>query len=398
MKILQINSVCGFGSTGRIVTDIADLLMQQGHECRIAYGRGTVPDQYQSIAVRIGNDIGVKLHGLRTRLLDQHGFGSKRATKAFLKWVDEYDPDLIHLHNIHGYYIHIGFLFEYLKKSKKPVVWTLHDCWAMTGHCAHFSAAGCEQWRDGCRKCSLLRDYPATILGGCVKQNYTKKKKLFTNVPKMTVVTPSYWLASIVKQSFLGEYSVQPIYNGLDLDVFKPTKSDFREKYGLENKKIILGVANVWGPSKGLGDFEKLSNMISDEWKIILVGLSEQQIRSLPESIIRLPRTKNIEELVQIYTAADVYVNASVEETMGLTTAEALACGTPVITYNKTAVPEVADSTCGICVETQPEEILNALGRVHFSEEACISRASRYEKKKQYHEYIELYKKVFSRS
>lgn len=398
MKVLQINSVCGFGSTGRIATDIADLLMQQGHECRIAYGRGTVPDQYQSIAVRIGNDIGVKLHGLRTRLLDQHGFGSKRATKAFLKWVDEYDPDLIHLHNIHGYYVHIGFLFEYLKKSKKPVVWTLHDCWAMTGHCAHFSAAGCEQWRDGCRKCAQLRDYPATILGGCVRQNYAKKKKLFTNVPKMTVVTPSYWLASVVKQSFLGEYPVQPIYNGLDLDVFKPTKSDFREKYALENKKIILGVANVWGPSKGLGAFEKLSNMINDEWKIVLVGLSEQQIRSLPESIIRLPRTKSIQELVQIYTAADVYVNPSVEETMGLTTAEALACGTPVITYNKTAVPEVPDNTCGYVVDCKPELIFEKLSCLGFSENACIARAARFEKYQQYEQYMELYKKTVDKS
>lgn len=398
MKILQINSVCGYGSTGRIATDIAEILMEQGDECRIAYGRGSVPDKYQNIAVRIGTDTDVKLHGLRTRIFDQHGFGSKKATKNFLKWVDEYNPDLIHLHNIHGYYIHIGLLFDYLKKRAKPVVWTLHDCWAMTGHCAYFSAAGCEQWKDGCRMCSQLRTYPATAFCGCVEKNYALKKKIFQGVKDMTLITPSKWLASIVKESFLAEYPVIPIYNGMDLQQFKPVESDFREKYGLENKKIILGVANVWEKRKGLDDFVELSRLIDDDWRIVLVGLSEQQIQTLPESIIRLPRTKSIQELVQIYTAADVYVNPSVEETMGLTTAEALACGTPVITYNKTAVPEVSDNTCGYVVDCKPELILEKLSCLDFSENACIVRAARFEKYQQYDQYMELYTKTADKS
>lgn len=396
MKVLQINSVCGYGSTGRIATDIADLLMQQGDDCRIAYGRENVPEKYQSIAVKIGSNLDNKLHGLQTRLLDRHGFGSKKATRDFLKWVDEYDPDLIHLHNIHGYYINIELLFDYLKNCGKPIIWTLHDCWAMTGHCAHFSAVGCNQWQTGCQNCPQLRQYPATILGGNVADNYARKKQAFSGLLNLTIVTPSHWLASVVKESFLGQYPVIPIYNGVDLQAFYPASGQFRKQYGLENKKIILGVASVWDVKKGLNDFVALSKMLDDSHKIVLVGLSQKQIDQLPETILKLPRTNSLQELVNIYTAADVFVNPSVEETMGLTTAEALACGTPVITYDQTAVPEVPDETCGIIVPCNPEHIYEALGRMSFSTEACLKRAKCFEKTQQYQYYLDLYRQILS--
>ncbi|MBQ7035227.1 MAG: glycosyltransferase [Clostridia bacterium] len=391
MKVLQINSVCGTGSTGRIATDIADLLLEQGHDCRIAYGRGAVAEKYQPLAVRIGSELDNKIHGVQTRLLDQHGFGSKKATRAFLKWVDEYDPDLIHLHNIHGYYINIELLFEYLKRCGKPVIWTLHDCWAMTGHCAHFSAVGCDQWKKECRRCGQLREYPATLLSGNVAENYKRKKRAFTGVSNLTIITPSHWLASVVKESFLGEYPVVPIYNGVDLQVFKPTQSDFRARYGLEDKRMLLGVANIWDAKKGLDDFVALSERLDDSCKIVLVGLNEEQIHGLPEKIIKLPRTDSLEELAAIYSAADVFINPSIEETMGLTTAEALACGTPVITYNKTAVPEVADETCGMVVDCDPQAICEALEKINFKKEDCLQRAAFFEKKKQYLEYLRIY-------
>ena len=204
MKVLQINSVCGRGSTGRIATDLADILAQQGHSCRIAYGRDTVPEKYQDIAVRIGSDWDVRLHGVETRLFDAHGFGSSRATSRLLEWVRNYDPDVIHLHNIHGYYINIELLFDYLKQAGKPVIWTLHDCWAFTGHCSYFSAAGCEQWKTGCGGgCPLKGDYPQCIGLSRSKQNLLRKQAAFSGVPDLTVVTPSRWLAGLVKQSFL---------------------------------------------------------------------------------------------------------------------------------------------------------------------------------------------------
>ncbi len=397
MKILQINSVCGCGSTGRIATDILDLLHAQGDQCRIAFGREQAPDAYAPYSHRIGSDLEVKLHGLYTRFFDRHGFGSKKATAQFLKWVEEYDPDLIHLHNIHGYYIHIGMLFDYLKRSKKPVVWTLHDCWTMTGHCAHFSAVGCSQWKTHCQNCPQLREYPATMLGGNAAKNHRQKKEIFSGLPNMTIVTPSHWLASVAEESFLKQYPIKPIYNGLDLNIFCPTASDFRKKYGLENKKIVLGVANVWTERKGLHDFVALHKLLDDACQVVLVGLSHQQISELPNGILGLPRTGNITELAKLYTAADVYVNLSVEETMGMTTVEAMACGTPVITYDATAVPEVVAPGCGIVVAAGDiRAVADATRSIQKSamSEACLQAAKYFEKQLSYREYLQLYKEM----
>lgn len=394
MKVLQINSVCGFGSTGRIATDLADILLSRGDDCRIAYGRGTAPEAYASIAVKIGSSLNNALHGVATRALDLHGLWSAAATRQLIKYIKAYQPDLIHLHNLHGYYLHVGRLFAYLKKADIPVVWTLHDCWTMTGHCAHFTAVGCEQYKTACRRCPQYRTYPATLSGAFVGRNFRRKKQAFSGVKNLTIVTPSHWLAAVTRDSFLQQYPVVPIYNGLDLNVFKPTDSDFRTTHGIGDRKMVLGVANVWEGYKGLEDFVRLSEMLDDRYRIVLVGLSEAQIAALPDTIIKLPRTKTVQELAEIYTAADVYVNPSIEETMGLTTAEALACGTPVITYNKTAVPEVADATCGIVVDPDPALVAEALERVDFPAAACIARARCFEKQQQYDKYMDVYQQV----
>lgn len=391
MKILQINSVCGFGSTGRIATDIADLLLARGHQCKIAYGRGEAPEKYGDISVSITSPFDNKVHGVLTRLFDLHGFGSKGATRKLIQEIKAFSPDLIHLHNLHGYFLNVEILFRYLKKAGIPVVWTLHDCWTMTGHCAYFSAAGCEKYKTLCENCPQLGQYPSTFFPFGVKRNHKRKKKAFSGVKNLTLVTPSVWLADITKESYLKEYPVLPIYNGLDLSIFRPVESTFKKKMGLENKKMILGVANLWEKRKGLQDFISLSEKLPENYKIVLVGLSEKQVKSLPKNILGLTRTAGIEELVEIYSAADVYVNPSVEETMGLTTAEALACGTPVITYNKTAVPEVPDETCGIVVEEGVDNILSALEKVDFSPEDCRKRAEKFEKTRQYEKYIGLY-------
>ena len=333
MKILQINSVCGIRSTGRICTDLAEVLEQNGHECKIAYGRETVPEKYRKYAVRIGCDFDVKLHALQSRIFDNAGFGSRRATEKFIEWVKEYDPDVIHLHNIHGYYINIEVLFNYLAKADKPVVWTLHDCWTFTGHCAYYSYVKCDKWKMGCYNCPQKKCYPSSMLLDASKKNWLKKKALFTSVKKMTLVTPSKWLANEVKQSFLGSYPIKVIPNGIDLNVFKPTLSDFREKNGLVGKKIILGVASTWGPRKGLNDFVELSKILDDNYKIVLVGLSEKQKKELPDNIIKITRTNNVQELAEIYTAADILFNPTYEDNYPTVNLEAQACGTPVVTY-----------------------------------------------------------------
>lgn len=395
MKVLQINVVCGRGSTGRIATDLADALMAEGHECRIAYGRDTVPEKYQSIAVRIGTDWDIRFHGILTRLFDLHGFGSKRATKQFLKWAEEYDPDVLHLHNLHGYYINIAMLFDWIKsRPHMQVKWTLHDCWAFTGHCAHYSAIECYRWKTGCTdQCPQKMSYPQCAFLGRASKNYQDKKRMFLGIPDMTVITPSEWLANQVKESFLQCYPVEVIPNGIDLSVFHNSRSDFRKKMGLEGKKIILGVASVWSEHKGLKDFVALSNLLDESTTIVLVGLTDKQIDALPANIIGIPKTNNIQELVEIYSAADVFVNPSVEETMGLTTVEAMACGTPVITYDKTAVPEVVGDRCGFVVSCGVQNIVDALAKVEiiFSKEACAANVLLYDKQAQYKKYMALY-------
>lgn len=399
MKVLQINSVCGIRSTGRICTDIADVLEDNGHICKIAYGRENVPEKYKKYAVRIGNSLSVRLDALLTRLFDNAGFNSVFSTRKFIKWVKEYDPDVIHLHNLHGYYINVKILFKYLKKSGKPVLWSSHDCWAFTGHCSHFVTAGCDKWKTGCFKCPKRKAYPSSLFIDNSKKNYKKKKALFTALSNLTIVTPSNWLADLVKKSFLGKYPIKLIPNGIDLDVFKPTESDFREKYALKDKKIVLGVASAWGKGKGLYDFVKLSDILDDNYKVVLVGLKEEQIKEMPEKILCIPRTNNTKELAEIYSAADVFVNPSRAETMGLTTVEAMACGTPVVTSNLTAVPEVVSDDSGIVIDDlSVESIASAIRCVlNNTYDNVCQNAEKYEKTTQYMKYFEIYQEILKK-
>lgn len=333
MKVLQINSVCGIRSTGRICTDLAEILEQNGHECKIAYGRETVPEKYQKYAIRIGNDMSVKRDALLTRIFDNAGLNSVKETRRFIEWVKEYDPDIIHLHNLHGYYINIEVLFEYLKDSGKPVIWTLHDCWAFTGHCPHFDLIGCEKWKNECHNCPLTKKYPKSLVFDRSQKNYKLKKELFASVENLTIVTPSKWLANLVGQSYLKDKCIEVIHNGIDTDVFKPTPSDFREKHNLSDKKIILGVASAWGKNKGLDDFIKLSEMLDKNYQVVLVGLTEKQKKELPSQILCITKTNNTKELAEIYTAADIFVNPTYQDNYPTVNLEAQACGTPVITY-----------------------------------------------------------------
>ena len=339
MRILFINVQCGRGSHGKIAAAQAEEYEQQGHEVKIAYSRDPdIPEKYKKYAVRIGCTADIYGHALLTRLTDRNGFFSRIATKRFLKWADDYNPDLLWLHNIHGYYINIDMLFTWIKSQPRmKVFWTLHDCWAFTGHCAYFTFAGCEKWRTHCEHCPQRHAYPASFVDHSFR-NYEDKRRLFTGVKDMTLITPSQWLADLVSQSFLNEYPCKVRHNEIDRNIFKPTASNFRERYGLVGKKIVLGVANRWEARKGIADFVRLSELLDfREFVIVLVGRKHDD---LPERIIHIDRTSNQQELAEIYSAADVFFNPTYEDNYPTVNLESEACGTPVITYRTGGAPE----------------------------------------------------------
>ena len=368
MKYLFINSVAGFGSTGRIAADKCRELMKEGHECVLAFGR-MKEDCDDVPTVQIGTKTDYQLHALCSRFLDNSGFCSRSATRRFLQWVREFDPDVIWLHNLHGYYIHLGELFAYLRSCGKEIRWTLHDCWAFTGHCAYFDFARCGKWKIGCEHCPQKGSYPASVLADNSRDNYRKKKQLFTGIPNMHLFVPSYWLQSRVKQSFLKEYPVTVEYNRINPAVFKPTQGDLRRQHGLEEKKLLLGVASVWDARKGLQDFIDLAKLLDDSYRIVLIGLTPQQAESLPENILGLGRTKDLNELVQWYTTADIFVNPSKEETFGMTTLEAQYCGTRAVVYADTACEEIAAQFGGLAVPWGAEHLHEAILRMMTEEE-----------------------------
>lgn len=363
MKYLFINSVCGIRSTGRLCTDLARELEAQGHTCKIAYGRvDEVPEAARRYAVRIGTDRDLKLHALRTRLLDEHGFGSRAATDAFLRWADAYDPDVLWLHNLHGYYLQVERLFAWIKRRPQmQVQWTLHDCWAFTGHCCHFTAVGCDQWQTECRRCPQLRRYPACYGFSNVRRNFARKKQAFSGVPNLRLIVPSHWLEARVQQSFLRQYPVEVRPHHIDTTVFCPTPSDVRARYGLQGKKIVLGVATAWDKNKGLDAFYQLADQLDARYAVVLVGLEPRQLHTLPANILGIARTNDVKELAALYTAADVFVNPSTEETFSLTTAEAIACGTPALVYAGTACAELVGPGQGQVVPQDVQALYRAI-------------------------------------
>jgi len=393
MKVLFINEVCGITSTGRICTDIASLLEEQGHQCKIAYGRGIVPDKYKKYAVKIGSQADVYLHALGSRIFDNTGFYSISATKNFIKWAEQYNPDVIHLHNLHGYYINIKLLFEHLKRCGKPIVWTLHDCWSFTGHCSYYDFEGCEKWKKGCYSCQLKKEYPASIFTDRSKKNYTQKKELFTGIENLRIVTPSQWLKNQVEQSFLKEYPVSVVNNGIDLEIFKPRKSDFAEKNGIKDKIILLGVANIWAARKGLKDFIKLSEKLDDKYKLVLVG--DLRGNKCPENILHIAHTNNPQELAEIYSEADVFLNLTYEDNYPTTNLESIACGTPVITYQTGGSPEAVSSNCGWVVpKGNLEALISILENTVSNGKLLVTETGDFNKTARFNEYIKLYEEL----
>ncbi|NLV90533.1 MAG: glycosyltransferase [Tenericutes bacterium] len=390
-KLVQINIVCN-GSTGRIMCDIAKKAEKEGFQSYIFYGRGNPSKELN--CTRIGNNLSVYFHVFLTRFFNKHGHGSYFATKKLVRELKKITPDIIHLHNIHGYYINLKILFNYLKyEYKGKIIWTLHDCWSFTGHCTHFTIVECNKWQGKCYKCPQVTTYPKAFLIDTSKKEFQTKKKLFTGLNNLTIITPSKWLADLVKKSFLNEYKIEVINNGVDLNIFKPTCDErIYKKYNIpKNKKIILGVANIWGERKGLNDFIELSKIINNEYKIVLVGVNAVDKKKIPANIICVNRTDNAIELAKFYSAAYCYVNPTYEDNYPTTNIEAISCGTYVISYDTGGCKEQITNNNGLIIQNRNEKSL-AKAIYNFKKTKVKSpNFTIFSKEKKYDEYIKLY-------
>lgn len=403
-KILQINSVVNAGSTGRIAEGIGQVAINFGWKSYIAYGRFANPSQ--SELIKIGSKWDVYSHILQTRLFDKHGLASKRATKKFIQQIEQIKPDIIHLHNIHGYYLNYPILFEYLSKTNIPVVWTLHDCWAFTGHCAHWAFTGCDRWKSGCNGCIQQKGYPSSWFKDSSAQNYEDKRNAFTSVSNITFVPVSDWLGNFIPDTFMKGYAIYRIYNGIDLSVFQPQnkKEEIFQQYRIVTKYCVLAVTNVWTVSKGYNDLKKISSLLGNDYTLLMVGVNEKQQKELPTHIKGILRTENITQLADLYAVADVFVNPTYADSFPTTNLEALACGTPVITYRTGGSPEAISSETGLVVEqgdiqglVKAIEKICQKGKDTYSK-ACRDRAVQYfNKEERFQEYVDLYNQILSK-
>lgn len=357
MKVLMINSVSGYGSTGSICVDIATELESSGYECFIAYGQGNTT---YAKTFKIGTSLENHLHNIGSRITGKQGYFTKKGTYKLIEFIKEYQPDVIHLHNLHGNYLNLELLFTYLAEIDKPVVWTLHDCWAFTGKCAHYTDVACYKWQSHCHHCPQVEKYPHSLFFDRSEVMFDDKKKWFNSVKDLTIIPVSNWLADEVKKSFLKNHSIKPIYNWVNHEAFKADNEDIREKYGIaKNKFMILGVSAGWNIlTNKLKDFIALSTIISEDMQIVLVGKADSQ-NDIPSSIIHIPYVNGAKELAKIYANADVYVHLSTEDTFGKVIAEAMSCGTPAIVYNATACPEIVGDGCGYVVEKRDLKKIN---------------------------------------
>ena len=396
MRIFQINAV-PYGSTGRIMVQIAQLLEQQGHTAMCTTGFTWQKCSYDKHFIT-SNLPEKTWHMTMARLTGLNGCFSVVATRRLIHRLKEFRPDVIHMHNLHGWFVNLPMLFRYIQKQDIPVVWTFHDCWPITGHCPYFDAVGCEKWKTGCHNCPQHRNYPQCLLDDS-KGMWRRKKKWFTAPKNLTVVTPSQWLAGLVRQSYLKDHPVRVINNGIDLDIFSPTEGSFRQQYRCEDRFILLGVAFEWDYRKGLDVFIELSKRLPQQFQIVLVGTDEALDKTLPDSIISIHRTSSPQELAQIYTAADLFVTPTREDNYPTVNMEALACGTPVLTFSSGGSPEIPDDTCGSVVATNDiasleQEILRIAKERPYTQEACLCRAENFSKNDRYQEYIALYQQL----
>lgn len=407
-KLLHINPVLRTStSTGRIIQEIGAIAMAEGWDNYIAYSKGRDGIRpSQSKLLPVGSKLSMALHGLITRFFDMHGLGSKLATKRFVREIEKLRPDVIHIHNIHGYFLNYKILFEYLSKADIPVVWTVHDCWLYTGHCYHYASVGCEKWKTQCEKCPQKTAFPTSILLDRSRQNFNDKKAAFTSLKVLTIVTVSEWMKGEMSRSFLKDCHYQVIHNGIDLNVFnvQPDDKAVREKYGLCDKKIILGLASIWSKEKGWDDFVKMSEMLNEDEVIVMVGVSEEQQKRLPRNIVAIRRTENVRQLAELYSAATAFVNPTWQDNYPTVNLEAIACGTPVVTYRTGGSIEVITEDTGRIVEQgDVAGLLKAVreiaekGKVQYTAKCRAFALENFRKEDRYADYLKLYESLTAR-
>lgn len=391
--LLQLNCTSNWGSTGKIAENIGEVAISNGWESYIAYSRYVNPSN--SKLIKIGNKLDVIWHVLLSRLFDKAGLGARNATKRFIHKIKKIKPDIVHLHNIHGYVVNYKLLFEFLNETNIQVVWTFHDCWAFTGHCAHFVTVNCDKWETGCSKCPLTKEYPKSFIDKS-QRNYRLKQSLFSENQNLCVVPASNWLANHAKKSFLKDKNIRVIHNGINLFVFKPSE------YKSEERFKIIAVSNVWNRSKGLYDVFRLRELLTEtEFEITLVGLNNDQLKSLPNGINGIARTQSVNELVNLYSASDVLINPTYADTFPTVNIESIACGTPVITYRTGGSPEAIDENTGIVVEQGDlKGLVAAIDQIRsngksFYSANCRKRAEDFfNKDDRFQDYVELYERL----
>lgn len=398
MKILQINTVYPHTSVGRICKGIHDACIREGMECQTAYRFREGEEPPESFCTTSWLD--GHIHNRLAWITGLQGFFSYFHTLRFVSRIRQFKPDLIQLHNIHGSYLNWSVLFRFLKKAGIPVVWTLHDCTAFTGRCYHFTVSGCEKWKTQCGPCPCIHEFPSAAVD-LTTLCHRKKRKWFTGVPDLTIVTPSVWLAGLVRQSYFQSYPVHVISSGIDLTVFRPTEGDFRQRFGIGKKKMLLFVANIWNEKKGLDTVIRFSEFSSSEYAIVVVGTDEAVEKRLPKDFIPIRRTNSVQELAEIYTAADLFVNPTLEDTYPTVNMEALACGTPVLTWEAGGSPEMLDESCGRIVPYLDEEALMrmAISMLHNNpcrREDCVKKAREFDCMKRFAQYAALYRQILT--
>lgn len=397
-KVIQVNTVSNYGSTGKIMEAIGLLAKASGWDSKIAvgrrYSRASSLETYT-----ISNILQNYLSAVYSLLTDRHGFANKPETKCFVNWLKKETPDVIHLHNFHSYIVNIKQLFDYLSESGIPVIWTLHDCWPFTGHCSHFIGANCYKWQTGCNKCPNRKAFPSSLFFDKSLDNYRDKSMIFNSLGNLQIVTVSRWLGDCVRASFLGHYPITVIANGVDLNVFYPKLSRNKVKYNLEGKKVLLGVSTDWCKAKGLNDYLELRKVLPEKYSIVLVGMKTEQVKEYSRpGFVCIEKTNRIDDLVDWYNAADIVLNLSYAETFGLPVAEGYACGKPAIVYDNTALSELITPETGIKVKTgNLNELTYAIETICSNSninkaKACRNRAEIfYDKEKNYRRYIDLY-------
>lgn len=408
-KLLQINPVLRVStSTGRIMQEIGELAMQNGWESYIAYSRGRDGlKPCKSKLVPVGNRWSVAWHGVKTRLLDAHGLASSGATRQFIRQIEQIKPDVIHIHNIHGYFLNYRILFDYLSKCEIPVVWTVHDCWLYTGHCYYYSYIGCDRWQHGCHDCPQRREFPASLWYDRSGKNYEDKRKAFTSMPKdrLVIVPVSEWIQSEMQKSFFSGYNFRVIHNGINTEVFRVyDPQETRKKYGLEDKHVLLGVASIWSKEKGLDDFIRMAGLLQEDEVIVLVGIKPEEKKRLPARVVGIARTENIRQLAELYAAADAFINPTWQDNYPTVNLEAIACGTPVVTYRTGGSVEAVTADTGFVVEQgnyegllEAARAIRKLGKTYYQSRCREYALAHFNKEDRYADYIRLYDELTAR-